>query len=358
MDATSRPWRLGYVPALDGLRGIAVALVLMNHTGLPFTGTAGTVGVNVFFVLSGFLITRLLIEEKEKHGSISLRQFYMRRVLRIFPAMYVYLAVTAVVGYIFREPLNQILYAGLYVSNLVRAGGNSMPLMPHTWSLAMEEQFYLIWPVLIVVVFGAASLAGAKSIAARIAIGGIAVSLVARFALGMSGASLLRLHNGPDLAAAVLLLGCLLAVWISDRAAPLAHPAAWVAGMAVILASSLGEKSTSFYMTWLLIAVVGSGLVIGHLALSRSPTWINRVMTLSPLLYLGKISYGLYLWHYTVYFVVKKNVTVYPYKPLLQISLSLIVAALSYRYIERPFLRWKDRLRQPDPERTASPALV
>jgi peptidoglycan/LPS O-acetylase OafA/YrhL len=101
-------WRLGYRPGLDGLRGIAVALVLVNHTGLDYTGTAGTIGVNVFFVLSGFLITRLLIEERDEFGSVSLHYFYVRRSLRIFPAMYAFLAATAVVAIIYAQPLKQL----------------------------------------------------------------------------------------------------------------------------------------------------------------------------------------------------------------------------------------------------------
>lgn len=352
---TTDGWRLGYRPGLDGLRGIAVALVLVNHTGLPYTGTAGTVGVNVFFVLSGFLITRLLLEEKNRYGSVSLKYFYQRRALRIFPAMYAYLAVTAVVAVIFGESLKQVAHAGLYVANFARSGGEVMPLMPHTWSLAMEEQFYLIWPVLLVALMAVLVTAQRRTITVVIA-AGIALSFGARIALGLSGTSLMRLHNGPDLAAGVLLIGCLLAVW-ADRldGSVFTRPRVWAIGLAAIVATSLGEKSASFYQVWLPLAIVGSALMIAYLAQDRQNRWVGNIMTWEPLLFLGKISYGLYLWHYTVYFIVRKNVTTYPHKPLLQISLSLIVATLSYYFLELRFLKMKDRLRQA-PKQDIEPA--
>jgi peptidoglycan/LPS O-acetylase OafA/YrhL len=214
------------------------------------------------------------------------------------------------------------------VANLFRAGGGDMPLLPHTWSLAMEEQFYLIWPVLLI---GLLSIRNAprRTISWVIALG-IAVSFATRVVLSLNGSSLKRLHNGPDLAAGVLLIGCLLAVWAHGLArSPMRHPAAFWLGMAAIIGTSMGEKSVSLYLVWLPLAIVGAALVIAHLASGGAANTVNRLMTFPPLLYLGKISYGLYLWHYTVYWVVKQHVKVYPYKPLLQISLSLIVAAIS-----------------------------
>lgn len=320
-------------------------LVLVNHTGLDYTGTAGTIGVNVFFVLSGFLITRLLIEEHDEFGSVSFGYFYARRSLRIFPAMYAFLAVTTVVAIIYAQPLKQLAYAGLYVANLFRAGGGEMPLLPHTWSLAMEEQFYLIWPVLLITLLSIRN-ARRRTITWVLALG-IAASFATRVVLSLNGSSLKRLHNGPDLAAGVLLIGCLLAVW-ADRLprSALQRPAYFWLGMAAIVGTSMGEKSVSLYLVWLPLAIVGSTLVIAHLASGIAVPGVGRVMTSRPLLYLGKISYGLYLWHYTVYWVVKQHVRVYPYKPLLQISLSLLVAAVSYHAFEARFLRLKDRMRQ------------
>lgn len=354
-------WSLGYRPGLDGLRGVAVLLVLVNHTGLPYTGTAGTVGVNVFFVLSGFLITRLLLEERRTFGSVSLKHFYQRRILRIFPVMYLFLAVTAVVGWMFREPLNQVVFAGTYVSNFVRAGGNSMPLLPHTWSLAMEEQFYLVWPILLVVLLTWSLAPGNTAGTARrtitvVILGGVLLSFGARIALGVSGASLLRLHNGPEVAIGVLLVGCLLALW-ADRIpdSRFVGPAVFVVGLAAIVATSVGEKSVPFYLVWLPLAIGASVLVIAYLAKGDPRAWPRRGMAWAPLVYLGRISYGLYLWHYTVYYVVKKNVTVLPYKPMLQVSLSLVVAVVSYHFFEVAFLKLKDRMRQTEDEEAVTP---
>jgi peptidoglycan/LPS O-acetylase OafA/YrhL len=126
--------------------------------------------------------------------------------------------------------------------------------------------------------------------------------------------------------------------------------------MVAILATSLGEKSTSFYVVWLPIAIAGSALVVGYLAMGQAAPWIRRMLEASAVQYLGRISYGLYLWHYTVYFVVKKNVTTYPVKPVLQIVLSLVVAALSYRFLELRFLRLKSRFRPAASDATLVPS--
>ena len=145
--------RLGYVPALDGVRAIAIAAV----TGLHFFGlSGGNYGVDLFFVLSGFLITTLLLEQHEKTGSIELSDFYLRRARRLLPALVTLLLAVAIVGSFAYRPsrLAEILAAGgFYAANVVRAaapGVLSAGPLSHLWSLAMEEQFYLLWPIALV----------------------------------------------------------------------------------------------------------------------------------------------------------------------------------------------------------------
>lgn len=349
-------YRLGHRPGLDGLRGLAIVLVLANHTGVPYTGRAGTVGVTAFFVLSGFLITRLLVEEYDRIGAVSLPLFYARRGLRLLPAMLAYLGVTTAVALRYGQPLDQLVYAALYVSNIARSVGVDMRLAPHTWSLAMEEQFYILWPLLLVVMMSAGRTRGQM---VRLAGVGIVASMLFRWWLVADGATLTRLHNDPLLGGGVLLVGCLLGLTI-DRflASRLLAGGAFVGGVATLLATSPGPKSPWLYMGVVPIVTVASALLIAVLVHDGQPRWVRTVTTWQPLSYLGRISYGLYLWHYTVYFVVKHEVTTYPARPLLQVGLSVPLAALSYHLLELRFLRLKGRFRPVRPGATQEKVLA
>src|SRR4051812_42278396 len=146
--------KLGHVPALDGLRGIAIAIVVGYHAfGFPL---GGWLGVDLFFVLSGFLITTLLLEEHDRTGRVSLRAFYVRRARRLLPALGAVLALIAVVGPLYYSPglLASIVASGLYAANIVRGFGQSDFLnatpAAHLWSLAQEEQFYVLWPIALI----------------------------------------------------------------------------------------------------------------------------------------------------------------------------------------------------------------
>lgn len=218
-DAT--PFRLGHRRWLDGLRGVAILLVLGSHFGLV---RGGFLGVDVFFVLSGFLITTLLAEEWRRDRAIDLPRFYLRRALRLLPAYLALLAVCAAAtaaGSPARraDGFREVLVAGAYVSNWPTLHQTALPRLGHTWSLAVEEQFYLAWPVVL--------LALLRSHARR----GTVLAVVGGFALLSAGwraalhathapdepqVSLLRLYMGLDTRADALLIGCgvgLLAVW-------------------------------------------------------------------------------------------------------------------------------------------------
>src|SRR6185369_3060158 len=169
---------LAYRPELDGIRGIAILLVLAQHINLPSSTLAGLVGVNLFFALSGYLITTLLISEQDGTGKIDLRRFYERRVRRLVPAL---VAVVFVTGILMAIQGNLAGYFGpaavslFYVSDIAKAIGYDLGYVGHTWSLAMEEQFYLLWPALVIFV--------PRRWLAPVAVAGIVGAIVLQFAL-------------------------------------------------------------------------------------------------------------------------------------------------------------------------------
>ncbi len=210
MSPSTATARLGYVPALNGLRGIAILGVLGVHL---FGLSGGFYGVDLFFVLSGYLITTLLLEEHDRTGLVSLRAFYIRRARRLLPALGAVLVLIAVVGPMFYSPglVASIVVSGLYAANIVRGFGHSdfLAATPaaHLWSLAQEEQFYVLWPL--------ALLALRRRLTERRVMTLLAAGFVAlvmyRAALAGAGAGWHRLYYAPDTHMDGLVLGCLLA---------------------------------------------------------------------------------------------------------------------------------------------------
>jgi peptidoglycan/LPS O-acetylase OafA/YrhL len=293
---------------IEGLRAVAVLLVVLFHAGLGFSG--GLVGVDVFFVLSGFLITGLLLRELDATGTISLARFYARRVRRLLPAAILVLLVTLLLSIAFLPPLllpgvaGDVAAAAAYVSNVgfaiqatdyFAAGQAPSPVL-HFWSLGVEEQFYLFWPALLLLVAG-----GARGRGYRVAITVMAVAGVS-FALSLW----LTQTNQPwaffslPTRAWELGLGAILAVTGTRLRAtpkPLAAAAGW-AGMALILLAGLAiNQATPFPGTAALLPTVGAALVVvgGARATRRGPA--HLLATRVPR-FLGRISYSLYLWHW------------------------------------------------------------
>src|SRR5262245_60440887 len=171
----------------------------------------GFIGVDVFFVLSGYLITALLVVEWEQDGRISLPHFYARRALRLLPALSLLLLAYLAVGWWLTKGWQALLVnAGIvlfYAANWARALGRDLPILGHTWSLSIEEQFYLLWPPIVVVLL---RLGLTRRGLAAVALGGALLAAAARVALGLAGASFQRLYNGLDTRADALLVGCFL----------------------------------------------------------------------------------------------------------------------------------------------------
>jgi peptidoglycan/LPS O-acetylase OafA/YrhL len=333
--------------------------VLGLHIGLAAL-PGGQVGVFLFFSLSGFLITLLVLDGS--HGSVwgVLRWFYARRALRLLPAWFVVLASSVVVALMWPSmdraaaTIDGLPMVLLQLGNWVRAfeGSGSLGMLDHTWSLAVEEQFYLVWPVVLLLVLRATGRIWA--VAAVAGLGGVS-AVAARFAVeGTGEPALTRLYNGTDTQADPLLLGCLLAVivvHVRERGVLerlrtvltwLAVPAAMFLA-AVVLVFPFDGAGTPYRIALTAVAVA-SAVIVGATYLSGQGR-IARALTAPWLRWVGMRSYGLYLWHYPVILVVTAAdvVSFTLPKQVLEVALSVAVAAASYRWIEAPFLRRRER---------------
>lgn len=340
-------FRLGHQPALDGLRGLAVGAVLLGHARLPFL-PGGYLGVDLFFVLSGFLITAILLQEQAQTGRIRLLRFYGRRALRLLPALCAVVGVSLLYGglgpaAVAREMALDAAGSLLYVENWLRAlTAHHGPLLGHTWSLAIEEQFYLTWPLLL----GARR--GTTAPLVAIALLGALASALLRAALFAGPPTVPRLYHGTDTRADALLGGCALGLaWATpavrarlQAAHRLVSAAAWAAAavLGAVLLRVRADDGWLYRGGLSLMALCASALLL--CAVTAPP----RPLVWPPLRWLGRISYGLYLWHYPVFQVFWIHGWLTPAGRLAAAALSVAVAALSYYGLERPFLAFKAAL--------------
>lgn len=359
----SQPAHFAYRPDIDGLRAIAILMVVLFHAGLGFTG--GYVGVDVFFVISGYLITGLLLKEAEA-GGIDLAGFWERRIRRIFPALTVMTCATLAAGALLLLPEafqalgDSAMAQSLLVSNLhfwrdsgyFAAAAEQKPLL-HTWSLAVEEQFYLFLPLLLAWLLrssGAPKAPGAHSRLRRWLAALLAGSLVL---------SLVAVPWNPNTAfywlptrAWELLLGALLA----SLPAPVQPPQlrtrqrlGW-AGLLLIVGSGLAyESDTPFPGAAALPPCLGAALVIWSNAHPQrgagfTPHGAGRLLACRPLVLIGLLSYSLYLWHWPLLALGNYLNVSAAHAPALSVrlallALSFLLAALSWRWVETPFRR-------------------
>ncbi|MCO4276551.1 acyltransferase [Pseudarthrobacter sp. HLT3-5] len=353
--------------ALDGLRTIAVAGVFLFHTVTGFA-PGGSIGVDVFFTLSGFVITLLIMKEYRSTGRLRLGVFYAKRLARLWPALLVLCAVVVMVGLVFPssgwggQAADAIPAAG-YVMNLSNFGvfGSSTgggALSP-TWTLAVEEQFYLVWPVLLLVMLRFWKVRTVAWITAVLAAG----FLVSRFFLVSGGASLARIYNGPDTRADQLLLGCTLAlVFASVRPGSRFHAslqagARWggpAAGLALVVAvftfkepDKPGPWFDVFWTAGPTALALLAGLVIGSLVL-RPAGLASRVLSHPWLANPGRdLSYAAYLWHMPVYLLLIPLVPLPWVRVPLAAALTVVMAYLSFRFVETLIRQWASRRLDP-----------
>lgn len=350
--------RFGYRPALDGIRGLAIMTVIGGHAfGWP---RGSHFGVDLFFVLSGFLITTLLLEERRNTGRISLARFYARRAIRLIPALAVMLAVFVIVSVAAGAAATGVLLkAGIgltYVSNVIEAWVPGIHLAPlrHLWSLAEEEQFYLVWPVvLLLLVRWRARLLGPVLV---LAIG--AVCLERMILLSTNTVDGSRLYTAPDTHADPLLIGCLAGViFVLGRTEDVrVNTPVFVGaliGAAAVVVKFGAHDVGSFSFGIPLFAACAAVLVLG----AATGTWASRWLALRPLVGVGRISYALYLWHPVVLVAVgsRINEPVGLVRPVIGVLGALALATASWFLVERPALRLKRRFVS---SRSAQPAPV
>jgi len=340
-------FRLGYRPSLDGMRGVAVMAVMGLHNYVPFCA-GGTIGVDIFFVLSGFLITSLLLEEWNRSGRISFRDFYIRRALRLLPALFVFLLVLQAYvllrlrGSDFWQMERATLAVLGYVANWAKAFGVDLRALNHAWSLSIEEQFYFVWPAAFWLMLRFRRSPRWIVCALALAIAGIAL----RRALMYEPALETRIFNGSDTRFDELLAGCLLAVGLGAglirafRALPYLVLAAIILILWGIYRPIGWGRMARFGWVALEISV---GLIMLYLV-TRSGTLLHRVLEARWLVWVGRVSYGLYLWHAPVGSKVGGWPLPDPLKPLVGFALSFAVAGISYRWVEQPFLKRKAKL--------------
>lgn len=335
------------LPALDGLRAVAVSLVIFGHAGYPIKGIPADTGVNLFFVLSGFLITRLLLREEEETGSVSLSRFYWRRTLRIFPAYYAFLAASFLLDYLAHSPWPTSLgLSGLtYTVNYYNAlHGHPSTSIAHAWSLAVEEQFYLLWPLLFIL------LAKRRQLVAGLTVLLVAVVAYRTFQV-FNGASTAYLYNAFETRFDSLAIGCLFAV-ISTRIqrwAPMVAPnfLAPLAVVVLILLSRFSGSDNYHYAFGFTVEALLCALLIFqcmYLAGQGRIRWLES----RPMRYLGTISYPMYLYHAIGgSFGRRVPGTNVHLEFLGTFAATVIIASLSYYVIERPFLKLRNRVTTP-----------
>jgi len=333
VHSDSGAWHLGRRPALDGLRGFAILLVLMSHAG-SWSADArdfamvGNAGVTLFFTLSGFLITALLIEERQRTRRVDLTAFYGRRVRRLLPAFLVFLPLAGA-PLVVQHRWPDLVGVVFYVGNWIRAAGG-VPLLglSHTWSLSIEEQFYLVWPIAFL--FSARWRRGPVVVA----VAGVAASLAATVVLFLHGASVDRLYFGTDTRAVALLAGCLLA-FAAPHLPELRSRAVVYLGCGVLAGSALAvtrETRLEDALAPTLVAALSVVLIWGATSHTSGP------LTRPAARYLGVRSYGLYLWHYPVLLLFYAGLGNHLDVTVMALVVAVGVTELSWRLVETRFL--------------------
>lgn len=376
MDVSEAAGSTSHWRGLDGLRALAVIAVVVYHFS-PDTLTGGFLGVDVFFVISGYLITRLLTQEFLAHGFLRIGRFYQRRARRLLPALGLLLIVVSAAALIWRDQLatvrGGVLACAGFVGNwwlafdhqsyFVAAGRPSM--LQHLWSLGVEEQFYVLWPLVVAGILAAGRRSGADRDAAMrravIRLVAVAVTLsVASTALtwiladhrdvpyGSDGSSL---YFGTDTHCMGLLLGAALGAWTASRGpiGPRSRrgeqclEAVGIAALAllVLLTHELASYSQSLYRGDFLLVAALVTVVIA--VVTRPGSWLGLGLD-SPLLrWIGVRSYGIYLWHWPVTVVTRPGIdTTMPVwlDQLIRVAVTVALAAASYRYLEVPVRRY------------------
>jgi peptidoglycan/LPS O-acetylase OafA/YrhL len=352
--------RLAYRPALDGIRAIAVGAVVAYHLGIEKM-PGGFLGVDVFFVLSGYLITTLLVLERDATGAVALGRFWMRRARRLLPALLLLLVVVTIwihqtaPDFELAQRRLDLQWALFYGSNwhLIAsaqdyfAQGAGVSIVRHTWSLAIEEQFYLLWPLVVGSAMWIAR--GRVKNLVAICVVGVVGSAVA-MALLHDGADQSRSYYGTDTRMHQLLIGALLAIIMlrvpAMRAPRRIGTAIAVGALALLAAAFVGldDGSSRYYRGGSVTVAVAAAALIWGLEVAREGG-AARALGVAPMRGIGRISYGVYLWHWPVIAAIGAPAAVFEWLPgtiglnVTRVTITLAIAATSFVLVERPVLQ-------------------
>lgn len=347
-----------YITGLDGIRAIAVIMVLAYHLKLALF-KSGFLGVTVFFILSGYLITGILISEVEEEGTIDLKNFWLRRIRRLVPAVMsmavVIIFVSAVVNkIIFTKGCKDFLASVLGFNNwwqifnkvsYFEAAGVPSPFT-HCWSLAIETQFYLIYPLILLGIYKLVKSRGEGRAKRGLLFAGVTlllalISVILMIVLFDPQQDASRVYYGTDTRAFSLLFGALLAILWEYRMVPrrLSASVNMVLGsvsFAVLLVMTIAINGSSnfWYRGGQFVGTILTVLVI--YTVSGRKTWLSRFLSNPVLKWIGDRSYSIYLWHYPIILLISKGIKASWWITLIEIVLSVVLAELSYRFIETP----------------------
>ncbi|MFZ9988318.1 MAG: acyltransferase family protein [Candidatus Nanopelagicales bacterium] len=363
LDRGRRAGEMGYLPGLDGVRALAVMGVLLYHGDLTWM-QGGFLGVDVFFVLSGFLITTLIVEEFNRSGRIDFKRFYLARARRLLPALLLMLVIVGMLAaFIYRDSAASFradaLASMFYVTNwwyifsdtsYFEAIGRP-PFLAHLWSLAVEEQFYLLWPAVVWLLLRWRG----RGAVFYVALGGAVASTLWMAFLAITNgypqeADPSRAYFGSDSHIMGLLLGAALAmVWrpgrLSTRLTAGAKAVITTIGVVALLTViwffwQVGEYSNFIYRGGFLVLSAVVCVLIAAASHPGAP--FGRMLGAQPMRYIGQRSYGLYLYHWPIYVITRPELDIPLDGPALlglRLGLTFLVAEISYRYVEIPIRR-------------------
>jgi len=354
MGANNNQKKLGYIPELDGLRGISILAVMFFHSGSAMIG--GYIGVDVFFVLSGFLITSIIVNEYNETSALNYKVFYIKRLLRLGPALIFMLITFTLLSYLFLSEekassnLIDALISLFYVSNWARVFELHPPdWLGHTWSLSIEEQFYFLWPIVLVTIL---RLCKSRWTVAFIAFSIAILAWFLRIYLTLDGSSYTRVYFGLDTRADALMIGCVLGIitsssLLTDKIQKILSK--WLFVLAPVIVIYLGivaftmaadHPQTNY---WVFFSVaLSTAIFLAHL-LINSKTLIHKLLSMKWLVWVGSISYGLYLWHYPIFRLMKSLEYQWEVIMTLGVIVTFTISIFSYYVLEKPILKMKKR---------------
>ncbi|TCP69849.1 acyltransferase family protein [Baia soyae] len=370
-EAKSQPLNNRYVPGLDGLRAFAVLAVVIYHLKINFFAPGGLIGVGIFFVLSGYLITDILLTQWKKHRKINLHDFWVKRARRLLPGLLL-LLIVVVIGIAISNPSRFATFWGdllaslLYITNWWFIVSDASyfshfsapsPLL-HLWSLAVEEQFYLIWPFLLVLGLGVMR---KKWIVMLILLGAFisALAMALLYQPGLLDQS--RIYYGTDTRAFALLIGAVLAFYCPMQKIPekvttsrslrvgisLLGAGGFITLLWMILFTN--EVDPFLYKGGMVLQCVATAALIIAIVYP-STKWFHQIWEWGPLRWLGVRSYGIYLWHFPVLLLpfptILEGEEYTIIRAVIQVSIIIIIAALSWEFIEKPIRYRQQTLRK------------